>query len=259
MSEGESRGPLEPGRVVKGVFQALGRHWLWLLAVAFVLSFLPHLASGYVYAWATRGQSIGPLSLIRIGERNWIAIGVNIIPTAILLSLVIRRVTAEAGAPPTPPLAGLSRAPMVLVTHLMTIIGVGLAYLLLIVPGVVLSIVWSVAVPVVVVEKGSPPNCFERSADLTRNHRWRIFFLGLIYSVGVVVIGFVLGVLIGIGENALRQTISIGILGFAATCATSAIAALTATLGCLGMAVLYRELVTLKHGAAAPSLASVFD
>lgn len=65
---------------------------------------------------------------------------------------------------------------------------VGLACLLLIVPGILLAIRWSLAIPVKVLEGRSVGDSMSRSTDLTQGNRGRIFVIWLLFfalSIGV--------------------------------------------------------------------------
>ncbi len=68
---------------------------------------------------------------------------------------------------------------------------VGLGFILLIVPGILLALSWSVAVPVKVLEEKRASEAMSRSSELTKGDRGRIFviwFLFLVASVGVSVL-----------------------------------------------------------------------
>jgi Membrane domain of glycerophosphoryl diester phosphodiesterase len=65
---------------------------------------------------------------------------------------------------------------------------VGLAFLALIVPGVLLAIQWSLAVPAKVLENKSVTDAMSRSTDLTKGNRGRIFVIWVLFfvlSIGV--------------------------------------------------------------------------
>ena len=67
-------------------------------------------------------------------------------------------------------------------------LGAGLALFALIVPGVLLFIMWSLAVPVKVLENKGASESMSRSSELTQGSRGRIFLIGLmvlLLSVGV--------------------------------------------------------------------------
>jgi hypothetical protein len=58
---------------------------------------------------------------------------------------------------------------------LLTGIGVGLGFLLLVVPGVILFTRWSLAVPVVMLEGLSPRAAMRRSTELVKGYGWAVF------------------------------------------------------------------------------------
>src|SRR5262249_14507082 len=77
------------------------------------------------------------------------------------------------------------------VSHILPLIGLGilagiamfLGFILFIVPGLLLLVRWVAAGPAVVVEDLGPTRAMERSADLSRDHRWAIFGLCALYVV----------------------------------------------------------------------------
>ncbi len=72
-------------------------------------------------------------------------------------------------------------------------IGVGLGFILLVVPGVILLLMWTVAVPVLVVERTGVLGAFTRSSELTKGARWKILGLFLVLLVGYWLLSLVLG------------------------------------------------------------------
>lgn len=144
-------------------------------------------------------------------------------------------------------------------------LGIAIGMLLLIVPGIILAIVWSVSAPSLVVEKRGVFESFQRSRDLTRGHRWSIFGLFLIYMVISMIVGFVAG---AVGMAA-------GVTGFRAAAAGS-VAALTpmivvstflssivngaqSVVIAAGVASIYYELRATKEGVAPEHMAAIFD
>lgn len=83
-----------------------------------------------------------------------------------------------------------------------------IGFLLLIVPGVILLLMWIVSVPSMVVEDRGVFDSMSRSADLTKDNRMRILGVGILLAAAFVVIGFVatllnaispiLGIIVGI-------------------------------------------------------------
>ncbi len=127
---------------------------------------------------------------------------------------------------------------------------IGLGLILLIVPGVLLALRWSVAAPVLVLEGRGIPEAMGRSADLTRNRRWAVFLLFLIYfgiefvlqavlaAVGLgyqtASTGFGLGFGVPFGGFAPRPAIVILLTPLISVCASLVLSAIATAL--------YREL-----------------
>lgn len=134
-------------------------------------------------------------------------------------------------------------------------LGMGLGFIFLIVPGVILTVLWSVAAPAVVVEKRGILESLQRSRDLTRGYRWPVFGLLVIYMVLTWIVGGAIG-----GLNlALGGTFEAGPnLGFNLI-AGPVVNVLSGVVASAGVASLYYELRTAKEGAGPEDLASVFD
>ena len=62
-------------------------------------------------------------------------------------------------------------------------LGVGAGLIALIVPGVLLALMWSIAVPVKVLEDKGATEAMSRSSDLTKGDRGRIFVIWLLFIV----------------------------------------------------------------------------
>lgn len=82
---------------------------------------------------------------------------------------------------------GLQSILRVFVTGLVVGILVGLGTLAFVIPGIILTVVWFVAVPAAVIERLGVGAAMSRSAELTRGSRWQVFFGALF--LGIVLIG----------------------------------------------------------------------
>ena len=119
--------------------------------------------------------------------------------------------------------------------------------LLLIVPGVIWFIMWSVAVPVCVVEQLGPIDSMRRSTALTRGHRWKIFGIFLLLGVINLVARLVLyRVLVAIGGI---WTAGIGLWVWAA---------LITAFGAIVTTIIYHDLRVAKEGVNTEQIAAVF-
>jgi MFS family permease len=123
-----------------------------------------------------------------------------------------------------------------------------LGMMLLIVPGVILFVAWSVAISVCVVEKLGPVKSLGRSAQLTKGHRWKIFGILLLVMLGSGLVGAILNLLLAaIGNIAVFV-----ILHYIWQ------ALYTAFFSIL-MVVIYRDLRVAKDGIDTDRIAAVFD
>src|ERR1035437_8814845 len=65
-------------------------------------------------------------------------------------------------------------------------VGVVIGFILIIVPGLILITIWSVAAPVVVLERPGPLAALARSRELVRGNGWQVF--GVIFVLGIFVV-----------------------------------------------------------------------
>jgi len=74
-------------------------------------------------------------------------------------------------------------------------IGVGIGFILLIIPGLILLVIWAVVAPVTVVERPGVFHAFGRSRELVRGNGWRVFGVIVIVFLAVLVISTAAGLL----------------------------------------------------------------
>lgn len=79
------------------------------------------------------------------------------------------------------------------VVGLLAGLGIGLGFLLLIVPGLILLTFWSVAAPVVVVEHPGAVKALGRSRALVRGHGWQVFGVIVVIFLSIIVVSIVIG------------------------------------------------------------------
>ena len=124
----------------------------------------------------------------------------------------------------------------------------GLAWLLFVIPGLIVWTMLWVAIPAAVVERPGVFASLSRSAQLTKGYRWRVF--------GVIVLIFVMGAVLSFIKGAL--------LGGIANPTTTVLGDLVVTafftaLGAVVSAVAYHDLRVVKEGADVEQIAAVFD
>jgi len=127
--------------------------------------------------------------------------------------------------------------------------GIGIGILLLVVPGLILLTLWSLVIPVIVLERTGVMESFGRSRQLVRGHAWRVF-----------AIVATLGIAQALVSSVLRSALSDVAGSFAGYALGDLLAnALIGPLAAIAVAVIYFELVRAKQGArAADSVAEGF-
>jgi hypothetical protein len=144
---------------------------------------------------------------------------------------------------------GLPMVIPALLIGFLLILGLGLASLLLVIPGLILAMVWYVVIPVAVVERPGIFAAFSRSAELTRGNRWRIFGIYLISAA----IGWALGIpmiaatFIFYGDAMILSGIS------------WIITAASLVVGAVMTSVVYYYLRIALEGGSIEDIAEVFD
>jgi len=119
-------------------------------------------------------------------------------------------------------------------------IGIGIGFLLLIVPGLILLTIWAVVAPVVVLERPGVFAAFGRSRRLVHGNGWQVFGVIVIFFLIFIAIGIVFGVIGAVLGDAGEV-----ILGYVGSVVTAPLVALAA-------AVLYFELRGAKEPALRP-------
>lgn len=71
-------------------------------------------------------------------------------------------------------------------------LAIGLGFILLIVPGIIIAVMLWVAIPAAVVERPGVVASLSRSAELTKGYRWPVFGILVIIVVLAMVVGFVI-------------------------------------------------------------------
>lgn len=109
-------------------------------------------------------------------------------------------------------------------------IGIAIGFVLIIIPGLILITIWSVAAPVVVLERPGGLGALGRSRELVRGNGWQVFGVIVVLVIGV---GIVAAVIEAIGDSGGT---GVGIV------VRIIVQVLTAPLSALAASVLYFEL-----------------
>ena len=138
---------------------------------------------------------------------------------------------------------------------ILSLLGMTLGMVLLIVPGIIVALMWSVVVPALVVEHTGIRDAFGRSRELTRGHRGKIFLLLLMYFVLAVGVGLVIRPLLGVSVLAPN----VGQMGVAYMVIEWLSRVVLALISSVGATAIYYELRLVKEGIGAQQMAAAFD
>jgi hypothetical protein len=139
-------------------------------------------------------------------------------------------------------LRGLQVLPVVVAAEVMATLGIALGYLALILPGILLSLRWSVVAQVAAIEDEGWLPALRRSRGLTSGHYWRIF--GLLFLTGLLTAVLTRGAAaIPLGSSSAPGAVALGIV----------VHTLTASFAALTLALLYFDLLARIAKPAAHS------
>jgi hypothetical protein len=142
---------------------------------------------------------------------------------------------------------------------------VSIGTMLLIIPGIILYVMFWVAVPAAVVERSGVMDSMKRSLELTKSFRWQIFFVMLIWLVISFVVQFVVAAIIGLsmggammGDPTANSAMAVGMAtgpSFVALIINMLLGGISASI----LAVGYHDLRIAKEGVDSAEIARTFD
>jgi|KBSSwiStaDraftv2_1062776.scaffolds.fasta_scaffold35534_3 hypothetical protein len=249
---------LDLGRVVRDTIAVLKKQ-APLMFGASALLYLPVYLGSVLYTQSMMKASTSgdPTAALHVAASPfyWLLVLLGIFLGSFMYGFQLSLSIGELeGRPPTGQEAiqvGLKRCLPVFAASILFGLGVALGAVLLIVPGIILGIMWSVTLPAIV-ERGEVFAGFGHSRNLTRGNRWRIF--GLLVAT-VIVMGVVQSILTALAGGSIVNT------GQPPLTALVVIAIYSAAVAAIFMALLgalYVQLRELKGGGG-ESVAQVFS
>ncbi len=255
---------LEVGQAVTATFAILRRDWFMFLAFAVPLGIGPQMLARVILAL----PSVQSVTQSSPATQFTVSFGISFLmtfaPSSILAGIIIERILTDARGQrssfPQCLSVSLGRAPVLMGALFFQKLAVGIGLVILVVPGVLMSLAWAVLLPVIVAERASLLSCFRRSAELTSGVRGRIFGFSLAVGLIAVLLGVLAGFVIGFGMGLLHMVPPAGTLhGFLIGFYGAVGSTIASVIGIAGSAVLYMVLRREREGGAVGSLASVFD
>jgi|SRR5215470_1588136 len=133
-------------------------------------------------------------------------------------------------------------------------IGVGVGTLFLVIPGIIFTMMWSLAVPVAVLEDQGIRDAISRSTELTKGSRWRIFVIWILFIVLSMAIAFLIEWPVGLVAGMMgAKAVSSPGLQIASAIADFIAQCLVGPLATIGFSLLYydqrvrKEAFDLQH------------
>jgi hypothetical protein len=243
--------------VIRRTTDLMQHNALAVLGPVCLLEALQALIASDPYALlAYQGFYGGSLTLATL--LSLLAILIGLITQAVVQACVTAAMLAEgegrkASLPECLRLALRRFLPLILVSTL-TSLAIGLGVLMLVVPGLLVATMWFLAAPVTAFEDASLSESFNRSQDLTRGSRWKIFAL-LLIILGVMI---VLAAVEAFLESAVGLiSPSLGVI--ASPMLTVVLACFTTSIPAIVASATYVELRDLHGGGPTAVLGRVFQ
>jgi hypothetical protein len=171
----------------------------------------------------------------------------NTIGEAFILLGAFRYLRGEPVVPSEILQRSLARFLPILGFAILYAIALMVGFILLIIPGIILFIMWTVALPACVVEGLGPVDCMSRSAELTKGYRWKILGIVILLSIISGVINWILGMIAAQGGIITRAAITLLWTGV-----------WSAYWNCV-LVMIYHDLRVVKEGTDTAQIASIFD
>jgi hypothetical protein len=247
---------LDIGRVTSGALQALKSQFLTVVVLALLLVGIP----SFFLEWLVQSVSADPNQVLAtfVSSTFWLTFLATMVMGSLLQAAVMKAsISVMRGERIEIGQAVLESLKLILplfVLNFIVFVGMTLGLILLIVPGVILYLMWIVAVPVLVDEQPGILGSLSRSAELTKGSRGSIFLLFLIYGVAAIIVSALSSLVNGIfgftadsGPTALSLIVSVT-FGLALSLATATV-----------LASLYFELRLIKDGGTHTGLTEIFS
>jgi len=190
-------GELRVGHVFSSAWDIFSANFARFFAIGLVVA-LPNLLLLMTVPTETNafGTTPAPAAL---GWRVFIGLAImmvlNLMSQAVILYIAFQYLRGQQVSMGEALQRGLARFLPILGLVILFGLGIWVGFLLLIIPGIMLMVRWSVAVPACVLEGTGPVASLGRSAALTKGHRWKIFGIFLLIWIASLVVATLLGLI----------------------------------------------------------------
>lgn len=254
-------GSFSIGAVIGRAFGTLGSNPLATFGLAFLFGAVPQLLFSYFVqsslTMADRASTVGVVA-VSIGSYA-IFLLLSMLVQGALVRATIAHAEGQRASLGECIGTGLAMAVPLIGLSILMVLAMMAGFALLLIPGIMLFIMWSVAVPALVSEDIGVFAAFGRSRALTKDARWKIFGLFLLLLVLVWIFYTVVGVAL-LASGSVASMVSAG--RYTPSFAYLAISGVSSTLILAfwgtAQASLYLALRNWKDGPQGSMLADIF-
>ena len=235
-------GDLRVGNILSRAFEVCGANFVLFGAVMLVVS-LPNLiftlqTPVFEAPWATGIYFV--LGIV-------LGLFLNTIGEAVILFGAFQYLSGQPVVPAQALQRSLARFLPILGFAILYVVALFFGFILLVIPGIILFIMWTVALPACVVEGLGPVACMRRSTELTRGYRWKIFWIFILLTIISAIVGGIVETIAGQGGVVAKALISL------------LWSAVWSTYWNCVLVMIYHDLRVVKEGVDTAQIASIFD
>jgi uncharacterized membrane protein len=184
------------GAIISSSFGALANNPLATFGIAFLFSSLPQLLfSAFIGTSLIMADRSSTVATVVVSIASYVVfLLLSMLTQGALVRATVAHAEGERASLAQCLGTGLSSAVPLIGLVLLMIIGLMVGFALFVVPGIILYLMWSVAVPALVAEEQGVFAAFSRSRALTKGARWKIFGLQLLLLVLLILFTMILGI-----------------------------------------------------------------
>jgi len=234
-------GDLRVGNVLSRAFEICSANFLLFGAVMLVVS-LPNLF--FTLQPATEASWASGLYFVL---EIVLGLFLNTIGEAVILFGAFQYLRGQPVVPGEALQRSLARFLPILGFAILYALALFFGFILFVIPGIILFVMWTVALPACVVEGLGPIDCMRRSTDLTRGYRWKIFGIFILLTIISAIVGGIINSIAGQGGIVAKALI--GVLWSAAW---------STYWNCV-LVMIYHDLRVVKEGIDTAQIAAIFD
>ena len=243
------------GTAVNRTFGPAFRNPLTFFGIAALLVALSFALSFAVTGGALLAVGVGTGLTAGFGVGALVGVAVNAIAQGALIHAALEAYRGRTVSIPAALRGALPHVLPLVAINILLALGVGLGFVLLIIPGLFLAVKWSASVPARVSEGRGIIESFKRSWSLTEGAWWPVFGFIVLLAIG----SFILSLVVSLPLRVLAADDPAGAgLGVGAVIARLIVSTVQTVFGATAIAAIYYGLRQTKEGGDTAALEETF-